>query len=231
MNGILVVNKPPGMTSHDVVDLVRKRFKIKKVGHAGTLDPQASGLLVMLLGKFTKLSAKLINDDKAYEVIMRLGIRRDTQDGEGKIISEEDCRYLTDTQIKETFKSFLGSGFQVPPMFSAVKYKGKKLYELARKGQSVKREPRPINIYKLEITHIDLPYVNFNVTCSKGTYVRQLCSDIGDKLGCGAYMHFLQRLRSGKFSIESAVKVHDLEKMSAKSLSNHLNLYDSNTKY
>jgi len=231
MNGILVVNKPPGMTSHDVVDLVRKRFKIKKVGHAGTLDPQASGLLVMLLGKFTKFSAKFINDDKTYEVIMHLGIRRDTQDSEGKIVSEEDYRYLTDTQIKETLKSFLGAGFQVPPMFSAVKYKGKKLYELARKGQSVKREPRPINIYKLEITHIDLPYINFNVTCSKGTYVRQLCSDVGDKLGCGAYMHFLKRLRSGKFSIESAVKVYDLEKMSTKSLSNYLNLHDNNTKY
>lgn len=222
MNGILIVDKPKGITSHGVVDFIRRKFSVKKVGHAGTLDPRACGLLVMLLGNFTRKSCQFMNDDKEYDVILKLGIRKDTQDSEGKVISEADYRHLTREDIKKVFSQFKGKKKQLPPMFSAVRYKGRKLYELARKGKVVERTPRSIEIYKLEISYIELPYVSFRAHCSKGTYIRQLCSDIGDKLGCGAYMHYLRRIRSGRFSISDAVTLKELGDMDRGSLRRYI---------
>ena len=224
VNGILLVNKPKGITSHDVVDFVRKRFRIKKVGHAGTLDPAACGLLVLLLGKSTKLSSKFMNDDKVYETIMQLGMTRDTQDSEGKITSESDCSHLKESDIVAAFSRFKGVQEQLPPMFSAVRHRGRKLYELAREGKVVERKPRSIEIYKLEITDISMPQVSFTVHCSKGTYVRQLCDDVGACLGCGAYMYSLKRTKSGRFSIEEAVTMDELRGVNRLSLAQHVTI-------
>ena len=199
------------MTSHDVVDFIRRKFNIKKVGHAGTLDPLANGVLVMLLGSFTRASNKFMNDDKEYDVVMRLGVRTETQDAEGKIISEQGLNGLSQADVKNAFKHFVGVQKQLPPMYSAVRHKGKKLYELAREGKTVKREPRAIEIHKIEISSINFPFVEFQVHCSKGTYVRQLSSDIGDELGCGAYAHSIRRVRSGRFSVNDAVSLKELE--------------------
>ena len=222
MDGILIVDKPEGITSHDVVDFLRRRFGVGKVGHAGTLDPAASGLLVMLLGKLTRSSNQFINDDKEYEVVVRLGERRDTLDREGKVTSVSDPGNLSEETIIETLKLFEGEQEQLPPMYSAVKHKGKKLYELARSGKVVERKPRSIKIHKIKISYIRMPDVKFDVLCSKGTYVRQLASDIGDKLGCGAYVYALRRTRSGKFLIKNAVTMKGLEAMDARHLTAHL---------
>ncbi len=222
MDGILIVDKPKGLTSHDIVDLVRKRFKIKKAGHAGTLDPAATGVLVLLLGKSTRLQSQLIVDTKIYEVVLKLGVCTDTHDSEGKIVSESDCSHLKDEDIEKALKQFVGVQEQIPPMYSAVKHKGKKLYELARKGKTVERKPRTIEIYDLTIKDIKLPYVSFTVHSSKGTYIRQLASDIGETLGCGAYMHELRRVKSGKFSIADALSLSELNALDTKKLSESL---------
>lgn len=221
MNGILIVDKPRGITSHDVVDLIRKRFGIKKVGHAGTLDPMATGVLVMLIGSSTKLSNLFIGDDKEYEAEMVLGAVSDTGDADGVVTSTgKSCEFGREA-IADVFKSFSGEIDQVPHAYSAVKVNGKKLYELARRGQSVEVKPRRVNISHIEITDMKLPKVSFRVACSKGTYIRQLAADIGEKLGCGAYLSALRRTRSGKFRISAAVAMDalmraeaaDLEKM------------------
>jgi len=221
-SGILIVDKPSQATSHDIVDFIRKKFKIRKVGHAGTLDPVATGLLVMLLGSSTRRANGFINDDKEYDCLLRLGIRTDTQDLEGKIVSEEDPSNILQKDIEKIFNSFLGPQEQTPPMYSAVKHKGRKLYELAREGKVIERKPRYIKIYELKISHIKLPDVKFRVHCSKGTYIRQLCSDIGDSLGCGGYMHSLRRERSGRFSIEDALDINELKGMNEKDLLKHI---------
>ncbi len=213
MNGIIVIDKPQGITSHDVVLILRRKFKIEKVGHAGTLDPMATGVLVLLLGSATKLSNTFIKDDKEYEGVMRLGIKTDTHDREGKEIANKDTSNITDTEIREIFSKYIGTIEQTPPMVSAVKHKGKKLYELARKGIIVERKPRDIVIYDLKISKIDMPEVDFSVHCSKGTYVRKLADDIGDRLGCGAHLTSLRRTRSGRFSIEGAVTMDQLKSL------------------
>ncbi|OGX36026.1 MAG: tRNA pseudouridine(55) synthase TruB [Omnitrophica WOR_2 bacterium RIFCSPLOWO2_02_FULL_50_19] len=218
MDGILLIDKPAGMTSHDVVDLIRRRFDIKKAGHAGTLDPAATGLLVVLIGKATKLSLKLTNSDKEYEAVMTLGRKTDSGDAEGKMLSENDCRGITEEKVRDAFRSFEGEREQIPPMFSAIRHKGTRLYKLARKGKEVPRQPRKIRIEKLEINKIALPVIHFIVRCSKGTYIRKLCDDLGDMLGCGAHLSGLRRVSSGEFSLKDSVDTAIIKSISKREL-------------
>ncbi len=206
-SGILLVDKPKEWTSHDVVNFVRRRFNIKKTGHCGTLDPAATGLLVLVLGHATKMSARLTGDDKVYECVGLLGVTTDSQDMDGKIVTEKDWSGVTPEELERVCAEFIGPQDQLPPMVSAVKKDGKRLYELARKGQEVEREPKKIIIHSLRMTKIELPYFHFTLCCSKGTYVRTLCADIGERLGCGAALYGLRRARSGTFTVDKAVTV------------------------
>jgi tRNA pseudouridine55 synthase len=203
-DGVLLIDKPAGMTSHDVVDCVRRHFGFKKVGHCGTLDPAATGLLILVLERATKLQDRLMSDDKAYEGTMILGVSTDSQDADGAIIAEKPVPPLTAEDIEEVLAKFRGDIQQIPPMVSAVKHQGTPLYKLARKGQTVEREPRLIHIYDLRVLSLELPRITFRVACTKGTYVRTICSDVGDLLGCGAHLHELRRTRSGKFDVTEA---------------------------
>ena len=208
--GIILIDKPKGITSHDVVDVVRKRFKTKRVGHAGTLDPLAEGLLILLLGKCTKLFSKFANFDKEYTGILKLGEVTTTGDSQGEIIRKDDWKGISEEGVRETFSLFLGAIDQIPPMVSALRVKGKRLYNLARRGIVVERLPRKIKILSLEVLKIDFPLVEFRVRCSKGTYVRKLAEDIGDKLGCGAHMVKILRLSIGPFKLEKAVALDEV---------------------
>lgn len=216
MDGILIVDKPQGITSHDVVDFIRRRFRIKKVGHAGTLDPLATGVLVVLIGRATKLSSTMMSKDKEYEVVMSLGKRTDTGDADGKVIYENpDYAGITREMIEAALKNFTGQIMQIPPMMSALKYKGKKLYELARQGIEIERPSRPIHIKELALLGYAPPDATLRILCSKGTYVRVLCDDVGLELGCGAYVSKIRRVCSGEFSIKDAIdfeKMRDLKK-------------------
>lgn len=210
-SGILLVDKPTDWTSHDVVNFVRSRFNVKKVGHCGTLDPSATGLLVLLLGKATKQSETLSKSDKTYQGTILFGVETDSQDMAGEVIAEKDTSSLDEEQVREEFAKLAGEQEQLPPMFSAVKKDGKKLYDLAREGKEVERELRKITINSISVTDIDLPKADFLVDCSKGTYVRTICYDIGQKLGCGAVLFNLRRIRSGDFSIEDAHQIEDIK--------------------
>jgi tRNA pseudouridine55 synthase len=203
-DGVLLVDKPPGLTSHDVVDRVRRRFGFKKVGHCGTLDPAATGLLILVLERATKLQDRLMSADKTYEGAMLLGVSTDSQDADGKVIAEKPVPPLTAEDIETVFARFRGDIQQVPPMVSAVKHQGTPLYKLARKGQTVEREARLVHVYDLRVLGLELPRITFRAVCTKGTYVRTLCSDIGDTLGCGAHLFELRRTRSGKFDVNDA---------------------------
>jgi tRNA pseudouridine55 synthase len=209
-DGILLVDKPAGMTSHDVVSRVRRALGVKKVGHAGTLDPLATGLLVIMVGSATRLFEKLSGHDKAYRSTMILGKTTDTGDIEGKTISESDPASIPDSRIIEVFQSFFGDMKQFPPMFSAVKHQGKKLYEIARLGLTVEREARSIRIDRLDVERINNPEVFFYLECSKGTYVRQLAMDIGERLGCGACVSQIQRTKIGSFHLSQAVTLDEI---------------------
>lgn len=213
MDGIINLLKPAGMTSHDVVKVVRRKFKNVKVGHTGTLDPMVEGVLPLCLGKATRITEYLISDNKKYSCEMTLGLETDTQDIWGEILEKKDID-LTNSEIIEATNSFKGQILQTPPLYSAVRVNGKRLYEYARKGQEVKVKPRYIYIYDIDILHIKENKVLFDVTCSKGTYIRTLCSDIGKKLGCGATMSALKRTASGRFQIEDAVTLEDIEVLS-----------------
>jgi len=207
LNGILLVNKPAGITSHDVVDFIRRRFGVKKVGHGGTLDPLATGLLIIIIGKATKLSQNIIGLDKTYFAEMTLGFSTTTGDLAGEVVDKaEDEGYLklSKAQIEDAADSFIGETEQVPPMYSAVKYRGKRLYKLARLGIQVPREPRKVKIYELEIKDINLPRIVFNTRCSRGLYIRQLCIDFGLKLGYPAHLSKMVRTSIGGFKIEDA---------------------------
>jgi len=220
MHGILIVNKPQRMTSHDVVDFIRRRFHIKKVGHAGTLDPLATGVLVLLIGRATKLSGKLMGQDKEYGVVMTLGKRTDTGDADGKVISESnEFRTIDTQQIKSVLAQFTGKISQIPPMTSAIKHKGKKLYELARKGIQIERSPREVTIHDLVLEEYNPPDISLRVTCSKGTYVRVLCDDIGLALGCGGFVSKIERLKSGRFHIKEAITIDELRDLTRQDLS------------
>jgi len=210
--GILLVDKPSGPTSHDIVDFIRRKYRVKKVGHAGTLDPMACGLLIILLGSFTKKSIQFSNYDKEYEARLLLGVSTDTADKEGKIVETKPLEEYEKgiREIENTLATFRGHIRQVPPMFSAKKIKGKKLYELARKGIVAKREPKEIYIEELKLLSLSLPEVSFYIKCSKGTYIRQLAHDIGERIGCGAHLVHLKRTKIGPYSNENAVPFNEL---------------------
>lgn len=212
LKGILIVDKEKGMTSHDVVDLVRKRFKIKKVGHAGTLDPNATGVLVLLLGKATKLSNRFLSEDKEYEAVIKLGERTSTSDSDGEVLERMDVTVSTD-QIKTALKKFEGEIEQVPPMVSAKKVNGKRLYKLARKGLEVERKPVKVFIEKIDVLKIEGLMVHIRVICSKGTYIRQLAEDVGAELAVCAHLSELRRTRSGDFGLDGALSVSSIRKM------------------
>ena len=221
-SGIILVDKPEEWTSHDVVNCIRRRFRIKKVGHCGTLDPIATGLLVIVCGKATKLSSRLTTQDKVYEGALTLGVETHSQDRTGDVTAESDPSGVTEEAVRAVFAKYVGTIEQIPPMVSAIKKNGKALYRLARKGQEVERDPRTITIHSLEINEINLPHVSFTVHCSKGTYVRTLCADIGRDLGCGAHMRDLRRLASGSFSIEKACTMDDIKSWEREEFLEHM---------
>ena len=214
MNGIILINKEKGCTSHDVVYKVKKLTN-SKVGHTGTLDPNATGVLPLLIGEATKISKYLINHDKEYEVVLELGKKTSTADVEGEVIEEKEvpAKSLEEQYVKEIFKTFIGKQEQTPPIYSAIKINGKKLYEYARKGQEVKLEPRQIEIYDIELLNINKTekQISFRVQCSKGTYIRSLCEDIAEKLGTVGLMKELKRTVVGDFKIENAITVEELK--------------------
>jgi len=210
-SGIILIDKPEEWTSHDVVNCIRRRFSIGKVGHCGTLDPIATGLLVIVCGRATKLSAHLTTQDKVYTGSLTLGVETHSEDRTGEVTATADPSGVTEEAVRAACAKFVGAIDQIPPMVSAIKQGGKALYKLARKGQEVEREARRITIHSLEITDIQLPHVSFRVHCSKGTYVRTLCADIGRELGCGAHMRDLRRLASGPFLIGNAYSMDDVK--------------------
>lgn len=221
-SGVLLIDKPKEWTSHDVVNFVRCRFNIEKVGHCGTLDPAAVGLLVVVTGRFTKLSQKFSGEDKTYEGTMKIGTETDSYDLDCKVITEKDWSSVTPEIITETIMKFKGEQEQLPPMVSAVKKDGKRLYELARKGIEIERDAKQITINSIEINKIELPNVDFTIDCSKGTYIRSFCHDVGALLGCGAVLSFLRRTRSGAFSLKDAVSVDTLKEWDQDTLEKHM---------
>ena len=224
MNGFLVINKEKGMTSHDVVNKIRKIFQTKQVGHTGTLDPNATGVLIVGVGKATKAITYLENDDKIYEAELTLGITTDTEDIWGTIIDERKVD-VSNQQIEEVIKSFVGNIKQVPPMYSALKVNGKKLYELARDGIIVEREGREIKIFDIYDIIIGQNKVKFTVHCSKGTYIRTLCKDIGERLGCGGCMSELNRIKVGSFDINQSVTIENVSELNLINLEEPLKKY------
>ena len=214
MNGIIIINKPKGCTSHDIVYKVKKLFN-EKVGHTGTLDPMAEGVLPILIGKGTLLSKYLINHDKKYIVELQLGIKTDTADSEGKTIEEQpvNTEMLSKENITKILQTFIGKQNQVPPIYSAIKVNGKKLYEYARKGQEVELKPRQIEIYNINLIDYSVKgkQIKFEVLCGKGTYIRSLCEDIATKFGTVGYMKELKRIQAGNFKIEDSVTIDELE--------------------
>lgn len=204
-SGVLVIDKPQGWTSHDVVAHVKRKLKAKKVGHLGTLDPLATGVLVLVINGATKYSSMLDTGAKEYHTVARLGEETDTYDREGKVVASSDTSALTIDAIRSALESFKGRISQVPPMYSAIKSGGTPLYKLARKGVTIEREPREIEVYSLEVLKIEIPVVEFKVLCSRGTYLRSICHDLGKLLGTGAHLHELRRTASGDFSVDEAV--------------------------
>ena len=214
INGILNVYKEAGFTSHDVVAKLRGICRQKKIGHTGTLDPEAVGVLPVCLGSGTKLCDMLTDKSKEYEAVLLLGQVTDTQDVTGTVLEEHEVT-ADEEQAVEAVRSFVGAYEQIPPMYSALKVNGKRLYELARAGKEVERKGRPVEIHSIEILSVSLPEITFRVACSKGTYIRTLCHDIGQKLGCGGTMKSLKRTRVGIFTIDGALKLSQLEELAA----------------
>lgn len=211
IHGIINVYKEKGFTSHDVVAKLRGIVGQKKIGHTGTLDPDATGVLPVCLGKATKLCDLLIDKNKTYEAVLLLGKTTDTQDITGEVLEEKSTEALTEEKVREAIEGFIGDYEQIPPMYSALKVNGKKLYELAREGKVIERKARPVKILDIQILEIDLPKVRMEVSCSKGTYIRTLCHDIGEKLGCGGCMESLIRTRVSTFRIEDAKTLDEIE--------------------
>lgn len=212
ISGILVVDKPVGLTSHDVVQIIRTGTGIRRAGHTGTLDPRASGVLVVLLGPAVRLSEYVSASDKRYQAIIRLGASTDTYDAEGKVVSQiTDPLTISESQFEETLKGFVGEIEQIPPAYSAVKVHGRKAYDLARRGEEVELEPRKIQVYHLEILEWAPPEVVIDAHCSSGTYIRSLANDLGIKLGCGAHLVGLRRTKSGRFSLRDAIPLRKLQ--------------------
>jgi tRNA pseudouridine55 synthase len=218
LDGALLIDKPAGPTSHDVVDAIRRKFGIKKVGHCGTLDPNATGLLIIVLGRGTKLSERLMGDDKVYEGTMKFGESTDSYDADGELVASLPVMPMTLDQLNEEAATFIGDQMQVPPMVSAIKKGGVPLYKLARKGVEVEREPRLIHIYNFRFTEYNEPLGAFKLACTKGTYVRSVAHDLGHKLGCGAHLATLRRSVSGKFDVADAKTLDAVLNMSTAEL-------------
>jgi tRNA pseudouridine55 synthase len=209
MNGVVVIDKPPGITSHDVVKDVKRILGVKKAGHTGTLDPLATGVLPVCINEATKLVPFFSQDTKEYRVNMLLGVKTDTQDIEGNIIASCEPQ-VSANEISRVLRGFMGKNEQIPPRYSAVKFRGKSLYKWARKGIHVNPHPRMVEIFRMDILEVALPYVTYRVSCSKGTYIRSLCSDAGDALGCGACLAGLRRIRSGTFFEGKAISLESV---------------------
>lgn len=218
LDGAILIDKPSGPTSHDVVDAIRRKFGIKKVGHCGTLDPAATGLLIIVLGRGTKLSEKLMGDDKVYEGTIKLGEATDSYDADGELTASLPVPPLTLDQLNEEAATFIGDQMQVPPMVSAIKKGGVPLYKLARKGVEVEREPRLIHIYNFRFSDYAEPIGTFKLACTKGTYVRSVAHDLGQKLGCGAHLATLRRSVSGKFDVADAKPLDEILNLSTAAL-------------
>ncbi|MCF7687759.1 MAG: tRNA pseudouridine(55) synthase TruB [Cephaloticoccus sp.] len=212
--GVLLVDKPPDHTSHDVVARLRGILKTRKIGHAGTLDPMATGLLIMLIGKATRISQYLISLDKEYTGTIELGKISDSQDAEGQLMETRPVPALSESEVIAAMQSFMGDQYQMPPMFSAIKIGGVPLYKKARQGEEVVREPRFIRISHYELTRFASPLIDFKVRCSKGTYVRTLAHDLGQKLGCGAHLAALRRTATENFNVSQALTLDEIQKLS-----------------
>jgi tRNA pseudouridine55 synthase len=211
IDGVLLVDKDQDMTSHDVVAVARRSLKTKKIGHCGTLDPMATGLLILVIGKATKLSELLMSEDKEYTGALTLGQTTSTQDAEGEVLEEKEVPNFSEAQIREVFAKFQGDFYQTPPMVSAIKMDGVPLYKLARQGKEVVREPRFVHVYSHRIDKIELPRVEFTVRCTKGFYVRTYAHEIGQELGCGAHLSQLRRTQSGRFNLDRSVTFNELK--------------------
>src|SRR5437660_8086948 len=218
LDGALLIDKPVGPTSHDVVDAVRRRFRIKKVGHCGTLDPNATGLLIIVLGRGTKLSEKLMATDKVYEGALWLGETTTSYDADGEMTASMAVPRLTLDQLNEVAATFVGDQMQLPPMVSAVKKGGVPLYKLARKGIEVAREPRLIHVYTFRFSSYQEPLGQFRLACTKGTYVRAIAHELGQKLGCGAHLSSLRRVSSGKFDVAESIPLDEVLKLTPREL-------------
>src|SRR5262245_27253437 len=218
LDGAILIDKPSGPTSHDVVDAIRRHFQIKKVGHCGTLDPNATGLLIIVLGRGTKLSERLMSDDKAYEGTIKFGETTDSYDADGQLVASLPVPPLTLEGLNTEAGTFVGDQMQMPPMVSAIKVQGVPLYKLARKGVEVERKPRLIHIYKFRFTEYQEPIGRFVIACTKGTYVRSLAHDLGQKIGCGAHLAALRRTAAGKFDVKDALALDAALKLSTAEL-------------
>jgi len=227
VNRVLVIDKPRGLTSHDVVARVRRITSVKKVGHAGTLDPAATGVLVVLVGKATRLAQFFVDLEKRYRGRVVLGATTDTQDSDGKVESIADASGVTRPQIEEAFAAFEGKTEQIPPMVSALKRDGTPLYVLARRGEVVERAPRSITISELRILSVEMPEVEFDMTCSRGTYVRTVAADIGERLGCGAHLGQLVRTAVGPFHVDDATSLDELAGALADAEGTGYSMYDA----
>ena len=213
LSGLLVVNKKTKMTSHDVVEKLRRILNFKKIGHAGTLDPNATGILLACVGKATKIAKLLTEYDKEYEAVIKFGVTTDTYDREGKITRIKEDLRISEEEVRKAVESFRGEIWQTPPLYSAIKQKGRRLYQYARAGKKVERDKRRVIIKDLQILEINLPYAKLKIVCSKGTYIRSLAHDIGEKLGCGAHLFSLCRTRVGPFELEDALDLESVEKI------------------
>jgi len=222
LDGAIPIDKPAGPTSHDVVDAIRRHFNIKKVGHCGTLDPNATGLLLIVLGRGTKLSEKLMSDDKVYEGSIKLGETTNSYDAAGELIASLPVPPLSLEQLNEATTSFVGDQMQMPPMVSAVKKAGVPLYKLARKGIEIEREPRLVHIYNFRFSQYQEPIGWFRLACTKGTYVRSVAHELGQKLGCGAHLSTLRRVTSGKFDVAQAIPFEELLKLTTPELERYV---------
>jgi tRNA pseudouridine55 synthase len=222
LDGVLLVDKAEGMTSHDVVALVRRSLGIKKVGHCGTLDPIATGLLLITIGRGTKVQDLLMSEDKEYAGTLTLGITTSTQDRQGEILDQRLVPPFDENQIRVAFQKFRGDFYQLPPMVSAKKYGGVPLYKLARQGKVVEREPRLVHVYRYTVDRIALPEIDFSVVCSKGFYVRTYVHDIGEALGCGAHLKSLRRTKSGRFDVVNALSVDEIKSKPRDQIARHI---------
>jgi len=214
LDGVLLVDKPRDHTSHDVIARLRGKLRMRKIGHAGTLDPMATGLLVVLVGRATRVSQYIISLDKEYEGTVELGRTTDSQDAEGQTMETRPVPALTEAEVRAAMQGFLGDQYQTPPMFSAIKIAGVPLYKRARKGEEVEREPRFIRVMSWDLLRFESPLIDFRMRCTKGTYVRTLAHDLGNRIGCGAHLRALRRTATDKFSVAQALTMEDIERLS-----------------